>query len=224
MLVLHSNLPWRFLRVRVLGDTFPEKALPGTIRRNYFERSSQYGLEQVWKWGPDVGGNLWRTGGDIRDTWESMSAIGFGQAPLAPYARPGHWNDPDMLEIGNGHMTDTEYRTHMSLWSMLAAPLIAGNDVRNMSASIHDILTNREIIAIDQDPAGHQGHRVCQHGEQEIWSRPLANGETAVALFNRAPAAATIAFRWKDAGVSQTPSRIRDVWRHVEESVSGSEY
>jgi alpha-galactosidase len=93
-----------------------------------------------------------------------------------------------------------------------------------MSASIHDILTNREIIAIDQDPLGQQARRVWQHGEQEIWSRSLANGETAVALFNRAPAAATIAFRWTDAGVSQTPCRVRDVWRHADETVAGAEY
>jgi alpha-galactosidase len=93
-----------------------------------------------------------------------------------------------------------------------------------MSASIRDILTDREIIAIDQDPAGHQARRVWQHGGQEIWQRPLANGESAVALFNRAPAAATIAFRWTDAGLPQTPSHIRDVWRHADEKVRGAGY
>src|SRR5579864_8598052 len=114
----------------------------------------QYGRAEVWKWGADVGGNLWRTTGDIRDAWDSMSKIGFGQDEHAPYAKPGHWNDPDMLEIGNGAMTDMEYRTHMSLWSMLSAPLIAGNDLRDMTPAIHDILTNREVIAIDQDKDG----------------------------------------------------------------------
>src|SRR3954454_12521892 len=93
----------------------------------------QYGRADVWKWGPEVGGNLWRTTGDIRDAWDSMTNIGFNQNDLAPYAAPGHWNDPDMLEIGNGHMTDTEYQTHMSLWSMLAAPLLAGNDLQNQT-------------------------------------------------------------------------------------------
>jgi alpha-galactosidase len=184
----------------------------------------QYGLENVWTWGPAAGGNLWRTTGDIRDTWESISRIGFGQGVLAPYARPGHWNDPDMLEIGNGHMTDTEYRTHMSLWAMLAAPLIAGNDVRNMSASIREILTNREVVAIDQDAAGHQGRRVWQAGQQEIWSRPLANGDTAVAVFNRADRNVKVTFRWADAGVPRTPSRICDAWRHAEEKASGPEH
>jgi alpha-galactosidase len=181
----------------------------------------QYGVDDVWKWAPAVGANLWRTGGDISDSWESMSRIGFGQNALAPYASPGHWNDPDMLEIGNGHMTDTEYRTHMSLWSMLAAPLIAGNDVRNMSASIRDILTNREVIAIDQDKAGRQGKRVWQSGQQEVWTRPLANGDTAVAVFNRAATAARVAFRWADVGITNAPSHIRDLWSHAEEKATG---
>jgi alpha-galactosidase len=184
----------------------------------------QYGLVDVWKWGPAAGGNLWRTGYDISDTWESVSRIGFSQGRFAPYARPGHWNDPDMLEIGNGHMTDIEYRTHMSLWSMLAAPLIAGNDVRNMSASTHEILTNREVIAIDQDKAGHQAKRVWRSGEQEIWARELAGGDTAVAVFNRATQDAEVRFRWADAGIAGTPSCVRDLWRHAEQKASGPEY
>jgi alpha-galactosidase len=153
-----------------------------------------------------------------------MSRIGFSQSPLAPFARPGHWNDPDMLEIGNGGMTDTEYRTHMSLWSMLAAPLIAGNDVRNMTASIHDVLTNREAIAVDQDPAGRQGKRAWQSGLQEVWTRDLADGDTAVAVFNRAPRDARVTFRWADAGIAKPPSRMRDLWRHAELQASGPEY
>ncbi len=112
----------------------------------------EYGMQDVWMWGPKVGGNLWRTTGDISDTWRSMSEIGFNQGHLAPYAGPGHWNDPDMLEIGNGGMTPNEYRTHFSLWSMLAAPLMAGNDLRSMSDETRTILTNRDVIAIDQDP------------------------------------------------------------------------
>src|SRR6202790_3023023 len=99
----------------------------------------QYGRADVWKWGPEVGGNLWRTTGDIRDAWDSMAKIGFGQNQLSEWAVPGHWNDPDMLEIGNGGMTNTEYRTHMSLWSVLASPLIAGNDLRSMTSEIKEI-------------------------------------------------------------------------------------
>ena len=184
----------------------------------------QYGRQEVWKWGPDVGGNLWRTTGDIRDSWDSMSKIGFGQDELAPYAAPGHWNDPDMLEIGNGGMTDTEYRTHMSLWSMLAAPLIAGNDLRSMTPAIHDILTNKEVIAIDQDPDGKQAKRVSKSGDQEIWARPLAGGAWAVALFNRASGDAQMTVRWSDLGIKGSPRRARDLWAHADVKVSGPEY
>ena len=177
----------------------------------------QYGIENVWRWGPKAGGNLWRTGGDISDSWESVSRIGFSVLPLAPYARPGHWNDPDMLEIGNGHMTDTEYRTHMSLWSMLAAPLIAGNDLRKMSASTRDILMNREVIAVDQDPLGLPARRVWQSGEQEVWTRELVNGDTALAVFNRAAGDAKVTLRWADAQLSNTPSNVRNLWCHTDE-------
>src|SRR5262249_21722403 len=134
----------------------------------------QYGRQEVWKWGPEVGGNLWRTTGDISDRWDSMAKIGFSQDELAPWAGPGHWNDPDMLEIGNSGMTDTEYKTHMSLWSILAAPLIAGNDLRSMAPAIHDILTNKEVIAVDQDKGGKQGRRRWRSGDQEVWVRSLA--------------------------------------------------
>ena len=145
----------------------------------------QYGRNEVWRWGPEVGGNLWRTTGDIRDTWDSMSKIGFDQDRLASWAGPGHWNDPDMLEIGNGGMTDTEDRTHMSLWAILAAPLLAGNDLSNMPKTTLEILTNREVIAVDQDALGKQGRRIWQSGETEVWVRDLSGGAEAVAVFNR---------------------------------------
>jgi alpha-galactosidase len=183
----------------------------------------QYGWADVWKWGPDVGGNLWRTTGDIGDRWDSMSRIGFGQNDLAPWAAPGHWNDPDMLEIGNGGMTDDEYRTHMSLWSILAAPLLAGNDLRDVPANILAILVNREVIAIDQDPAGHQGHRLSQNGGQEIWVRELSGGAMAVGLFNRGAEAAKIAVPWSALGVAPKP-RVRDLWTHRDVAAGGAEY
>jgi alpha-galactosidase len=182
----------------------------------------QYGRADVWKWGPEVGGNLWRTTGDISDSWASMSRIGFGQNDLAPYASPGHFNDPDMLEIGNGGMSEEEYRTHMSLWSILAAPLLAGNDLRTMTPAIAAILTNREVIAIDQDPAGHQGHRASGSEEREIWIRPLADGSTAVALFNRSAAEAKMAVKWADLGLGAQP-HARDLWRH-QDVAAGTEY
>ena len=180
----------------------------------------QYGNADVWKWGADVGGNLWRTTGDIRDQWASMTTIGFKQNDLAPYARPGHWNDPDMLEIGNGGMTDTEYQTHLSLWSMLAAPLLAGNDLRDMSPSIKAILINREVIAIDQDKDGKQGHRAWSSGDSEIWVRELSGGRKAVGLFNRGADTAQISARWSDLKLA-APAKGRDVWGHADVTFQG---
>ncbi len=152
----------------------------------------QYGRDDVWKWGAKVGGNVWRTTGDIRDSWDSMTTIGFSQTEMAEYAGPGHWNDPDMLEVGNGGMTSTEYKTHMSLWSLLAAPLLAGNDLQHMSKEILAILTNKEVIAIDQDPAGKQGTRVSKSGELEVWAKQLSDGSKAIGLFNRGSADAEV--------------------------------
>ena len=183
----------------------------------------QYGRQDVWKWGAEVGGNLWRTTGDIRDTWESMTRIGFGQDGLETWAKPGHWNDPDMLEIGNGGMSETEYKTHMSLWSILAAPLLAGNDLRNVSPAILQILTNREVIAVNQDKDGKQGKRVWKSGDQEIWTRPLSGGAMAVALFNRATEPAKVTCRWAEIGITKK-ARLRDLWEHKDLEWSGPEY
>ncbi len=183
----------------------------------------QYGRQEVWKWGADVGGNLWRTTGDIRDAWESMTRIGFSQNDLAPWAKPGHWNDPDMLEIGNGAMTNDEYKTHMSLWAILAAPLLAGNDLRSMSPEILAILTNREVIGVNQDKLGKQGARVWQSGEQEVWTRSLKDGAVAVAFFNRSNAAATITIKPADLKLSGK-WKARDLWTHQNVSWSETEY
>src|SRR5437762_10566527 len=184
----------------------------------------QYGRAEVWKWGPEVGGNTSRTTGDIRDTWESMSKIGFAQDALAPYAAPGHWNDPDMLEIGNGGMNDDEYRTQMSLWSILAAPLLAGNDLRGMSPVILEILTNREVIAVNQDKAGKQGRRVAQSGEQEVWARPLADGGHAIGMFNQSAAPATVSVKSGELGLKASPKKGRDLWTHRDVTFNGAEY
>ena len=145
----------------------------------------QYGWNKVWQWGPSVGGNLWRTTGDISDRYAVMAEIGFNQNGLEKFAGPGHWNDPDMLEVGNGGMNEDEYRTHFSLWAMLAAPLIAGNDLNKMTPYTVEILTNREVIAVDQDPAGKQGFRIAQEGPFEVWMKPMADGSKVVGLFNR---------------------------------------
>jgi alpha-galactosidase len=175
----------------------------------------QYGMNDVWTWGPKVGGNLWRTTGDISDNWKSMSNIGFNQGHLAPYAGPGHWNDPDMLEVGNGGMTPDEYRTHFSLWSMLAAPLMAGNDLHGMSAGTRDILTNREVIAVDQDALGREAVRIADNGGVEIWTRPLADGGLAVAFFNRNAEEMPSGVSWSALGLGAPPAAIRDLWGHA---------
>jgi alpha-galactosidase len=174
----------------------------------------EYGMQAVWAWGPKVGGNLWRTTGDIQDNWRSMSEIGFNQGRLAPYAGPGHWNDPDMLEVGNGGMTPDEYRTHFSLWCMLAAPLMAGNDLRTMSEDTRAILTNRDVIAIDQDALGREATRVFEKDGVEVWTRPLADGAVAVGIFNRNAEARPADFSWAQAGIPAVPAAVRDLWRH----------
>lgn len=174
----------------------------------------QYGNHEVGEWGASVGGNLWRTTGDISDNWNSMSRIGFDLQPgREKYANPGHWNDPDMLEIGNGGMTNEEYRTHMSLWSLLASPLLAGNDIRSMTPEIKDILMNKEVIAVDQDPLGKQAARVAKVGDLEVWSRRLADGGRSVGLFNRGASSATVTANWSDIGVTGSHT-VRDLWRH----------
>ena len=193
----------------------------------------QYGNHNVEEWGESVGGNVWRTTGDISDRWESMSRIGFEgtsaanattPAPdRAKYAGPGHWNDPDMLEIGNGGMTDDEYKTHMSLWCIQAAALLAGNDVRDMKPEIKDILENKEAIAVDQDKLGKQGTRVTKNGDLEVWSKPLADGGHAVGLFNRGADTAKVTAKWSDLGIKGSHS-VRDLWKHADLGKQGEEF
>ncbi len=183
----------------------------------------QYGRDEVWTWGAKSGGNLWRTTGDIEDTWSSMSTIGFKQAEIASYAKPGHWNDPDMLEVGNGGMSDDEYRVHMSLWCLLAAPLLAGNDLRHMSPATLAILTNSEVIAVDQDPAAHPANRTVQSGSAEVWTRSMQDGSTIVALFNRGAEAKSISPTWSDFGLTGA-LKARDLWKHKDLNLSGNSY
>jgi alpha-galactosidase len=172
----------------------------------------QYGWDAVWEWGPSLGANLWRTTGDINPTWDHMTLIGFSQAGLAKYAGPGHWNDPDMLEVGNGKLTLDENRTHMSLWALLAAPLLAGNDLSKMKPETAQILTNREVIAIDQDPQGKQGDRVSAVGPVEIWAKPLKGGAKAIGLFNRDDTALPITLKLSDVGFT-SGAKAHDVWQ-----------
>jgi alpha-galactosidase len=159
------------------------KALKATGRPIVFSLC-QYGWDSPWEWAPALGGNSWRTTGDIDPTWDRMYVILSQQEGLEKYAGPGHWNDPDMLEVGNGKLTLAENRAHFSMWAMLAAPLLAGNDLPNMKPEIHDILTNKDVIAIDQDALGKQGARVYSDGEVEVWTRHLAKGALAIAVLN----------------------------------------
>jgi alpha-galactosidase len=181
----------------------------------------EWGTAKPWLWSPQVG-QQWRTTGDIADRWEGKHDYANGilrivdmNEPLWPFAGPGHWNDPDMLEVGNGGLSDTEYRSHFSLWAMMAAPLIAGNDVAAMSAETRTILTNREVIAVDQDALGQQGRRVAQDGDRETWMRPLTGGRRAVLLFNRGTVRVRITARWDQLGYPPTlRARVRDLWAH----------
>jgi alpha-galactosidase len=200
-------------KTQMMKDAYEKmhKALLATGRPIVYS-FCQYGWDAVWEWGPSLGANLWRTTGDINPTWDRMTLIGFSQAGLAKYAGPGHWNDPDMLEVGNGKLTLDENRTHMSLWAMLAAPLLAGNDLSQMKPETAQILTNREVIAIDQDPLGKQGDRVSAVGPVEIWSKPLKGGAKAIALFNRDDTALPITLKLSDVGFNGG-AKARDVWQ-----------
>jgi len=183
----------------------------------------QYGRASVTQWGTQVGANLWRTTFDIRDHYDSMAKIGFSQSDLAAVAGPGHWNDPDMLEIGNGGMSNDEYKTHFSLWAMIAAPLIAGNDIRNMNPEISAILQNKEVIAIDQDPLGAGGKRISTMGDIEIWKKPLASGDTAIAIFNHSNEEMRAVVSWDTLDVGKNLS-VRDLWAHADRGTTAGAF
>ncbi len=206
---------------------------------------SQGGAAAVWTWGAAVGGNLWRTTGDINDTWDSMSGIGFNQDVPAPYAQPGHWNDPDMLVVGEvkwgpTHLTQDEQVTHITLWSLLAAPLLIGCDLSKLDPFTLGLLTNDEVIDVDQDPLGVSATRREQQGMEmhalrtlsklfgianlfdsipdvwgEVWARPLSDGTLAAGLFNRGSEAGPITAHWKALGLNDAQP-VRDLWRHQE--------
>jgi len=183
----------------------------------------EWGRNMPWVWGSVVGGQLWRTTGDIEDDWRSVMAILDRQAGLTYFSGPGEWNDPDMLEVGNGGMTDAEYRAHFSLWALLNAPLIAGNDLRSMSDSTRAILTNREVIAVDQDWGGRQGRRVRRDGSTEVWAKPMSGGGAAVVLLNRGDSAADISVTPRELGLAaQQRYQARDLWRHITALVGDS--
>lgn len=189
----------------------------------------EWGENEPWKWGKGIG-HLWRVTADIRDCYECLfdwGGVGImniidKMADLYPYAGPGHWNDAEMLEVGNGGMTRDEYITHFSMWCMLAAPLMAGNDITKMSAETREILLNKEVIAVDQDPLGEQGRRFMDMGDHEIWAKPLANGELAVCFMNRSELPWTLDYDWRknaiyyarDVSFRKHEYKVRDLWQH----------
>ena len=183
----------------------------------------EYGNGHVESWGAKVGGNLWRTTGDISDTWASMIGNIERQVPTAPYAGPGHWNDPDMLEIGNGHMTNDEYKTHMSLWALTAAPLLAGNDIRTMTPAIKEILMNREVIAVDQDILGKQA-TPRKSGDLEMWMKPLGDGSVAVGVVNLGSGETEATVKTSDLGLGGDVKEARDLWGHTSVSFRDGTY
>jgi alpha-galactosidase len=187
----------------------------------------EWGRHQPWEWGARVGGHMWRTTGDINDSWESILRIGFEQqAGLEAYAGPGHWNDPDMLVVGmygQGHVArggcaDAEYRSHFGLWCLLAAPLMIGCDVRHMNPLTRELLLNRELITVNQDPLGRQGYRVggVSHGREvaEVWAKPLEDGSIAVGMFNLGDRQGRlVSMAWESIGLhDRRPCRVRDLW------------
>ena len=180
----------------------------------------EWGSTKPWLWAGSIG-NLWRATGDIQDCWDCKKDWGGNGVTqiidqmngLETYAGPGHWNDPDMLEVGNGGMTKEEYRAHFSMWAMFSAPLLAGNDIASMTSDTKEILLNKEVIAIDQDPLGHQARRVKKAGDLEIWSKQLQDGGRAVVLLNRSQATAKIAVSWTDLGYPDSLSAsVRNLW------------
>lgn len=189
----------------------------------------EWGENQPWKWGKGIG-HLWRVTADIRDCYQcKFDWGGVGvldiidiMSDLYPYAGPGHWNDAEMLEIGNGGMTSDEYITHFSMWAMLSAPLMAGNDIRTMDAESKRILTNKEVISINQDPLGNQARKFMDMGEYEIWGKELKNGEAAICFMNRTDKEWKLNYNWKKNPIYYMQSinfytkeyQIKDLWEH----------
>lgn len=203
--------------------TAMSKALQATGRPIVFSLC-EWGENKPWEWGRQVGGMLWRTTGDISDRWNSMIEILDKQVGLEKYSSPGGWNDPDMLEVGNGRMTFNEYVAHFSLWALLNAPLIAGNDLRSMSDSTRFILTNRGVIAVDQDWGGQQGTRLRDDPatNTQVWVKPMHNGGRAVVLLNRGSTATSISVATADLGLAPAPSyQAIDLWAHTAQTVLG---
>lgn len=181
----------------------------------------QYGMGNVWQWGAEIGGNCWRTTSDIRDNWGSISSNGFSQDGHEKFASPGHWNDPDMLVVGKlgwgpnlqpTMLTPNEQITHITLWSLLSSPMLLGCDLSQMDQFTIDLMSNDEVLAVNQDPLGKPAGRKVKIDQAEVWARPLWDGTTAVGLFNRGPGASEITAQWSDIGIKGSQP-VRDLWQ-----------
>ncbi|MEU6030823.1 NPCBM/NEW2 domain-containing protein [Streptomyces tauricus] len=208
------------LRYTTMRDAL--KAASETTGRPIVYSICEWGENKPWEWAADVG-HLWRTTGDISDNWGSMLSIMKQNLPLAPYAGPGRWNDPDMLEVGNGGMTDTEYRTHFSMWSVMAAPLLIGSDLRSVSDETFDIIGNKEVIAVDQDPLGKQSAVVSSEGGRWVVAKEMRDGSRAVALFNETGSPQRVATSAKAVGLPEADAyTLRDLWQHRNYHTAGT--
>jgi len=202
------------------------------VNRDIVYSLCQYGMGNVWEWGAKVGGNLWRTTGDITDTWKSLSSIGFRQDAMSPFAGPGHWNDPDMLIVGwvgwgprlhPSRLTPDEQYTHISLWSLLSAPLLLGNDLAQLDDFTLNLLTNDEVLAINQDPLGKQAGKVYDKEGFQFWKKELSNGSFAVGVFNLSDTTKSIHLNFSDL-VPEGRLKVRDLWRQKDLATSSQGY
>ena len=211
------------------GSTLPGLQEPYRVMRASLDKVNrdilfsycQYGMGAVWEWGAALGGNSWRTTGDINDSWNSMTRNGFSQAGHEKYAGPGHFNDPDMLVVGQvgwgpslhaTHLTPNEQYTHMTLWCLLTSPLLIGCDMTQLDPFTLSLLSNDEVLEVDQDPLGHQAARISKNGDLEVWAKDMSDGSKAVGLFNRGYAATQVSVNWSDLGLTGK-QRVRDLWR-----------
>ena len=208
------------------------RAALDSVDRDIVYSLCQYGMDRVWEWGDEVGGNCWRTTGDIIDTWQSMSGIGFGQNGHESYAGPGHWNDPDMLVVGQvgwgprlhpTRLTPNEQITHITLWSLLCSPLLIGCDMTRMDDFTLALLTNDEVLDVNQDPLGKQARRVTVKGTLEVWAKPMEDGSMAVGMFNRGEHRSPVSVTWSDLGISG-PHRVRDLWQQTDTGIFEHEF
>ena len=204
----------------------PYRAFRGSldkVDRDIVFSYCQYGMGNSWEWAGQLGGNCWRTTGDINASWKSLSNIGFHQLGHEKFAGPGHWNDPDMLEIGNGHLTPDEQYTHMSLWCLLSAPLLIGCDMTKMDDFVTSVFLNDEVLAVDQDPLGKQAALVGPEGMTEVYAKELADGSHAVGLFNLSEEPAKIVVDATNLGITGKQT-VRDLWRQKDLEQTDGKY